>query len=53
MRLVATGLRNKEIATRLFVREGTVKIHLHNIYRKLNVNSRMALTLYAQKRGFV
>jgi len=53
VRLVATGLRNKEIATRLFVREGTVKIHLHNIYRKLNVNSRMALTLYAQKRGFV
>jgi len=28
VRLVATGLRDKEIATRLFVREGTVKIHL-------------------------
>jgi len=53
VRLVSTGLRNKEIANRLFVREGTVKIHLHNIYRKLNLNSRMALTLYAQKRGFV
>jgi DNA-binding NarL/FixJ family response regulator len=53
VRLVAAGLRNKEIAHRLFVKEGTVKIHLHNIYRKLSLGSRMALTLYAQKKGFI
>jgi DNA-binding NarL/FixJ family response regulator len=53
VRLVSAGLRNREIAHRLFVKEGTVKIHLHNIYRKLNLNSRMALTLYAQQKGFI
>ena len=53
VRLVAAGLRNKEIALRLFVQEGTVKIHLHNIYRKLNLTSRMSLILYAQKKGFI
>ena len=53
VRLVAVGLRNREIAQRLFVKEGTVKIHLHNVYRKLNVVSRMALTLHAQKKGLV
>jgi DNA-binding NarL/FixJ family response regulator len=50
VRLVAAGLRNREIATRLFLREGTVKIHLYNIYRKLNVNNRTALMVHAQKR---
>lgn len=53
VRLVASGLRNRTIGERLFVKEGTVKIHLHNIYKKLNVDSRMALTLYAQRKGFV
>jgi DNA-binding NarL/FixJ family response regulator len=53
VRLVSAGLRNREIAHRLFVKEGTVKIHLHNIYRKLNLNGRMALTLYAQKKKFI
>jgi DNA-binding NarL/FixJ family response regulator len=52
-RLVASGLRNKAIASCLSVTEGTVKIHLHNIYRKLNLDSRLNLILYAQKKGFV
>ena len=50
--LVARGLSNKEIAKRLAVKEGTLKIHLHNIYRKLAVDSRVALTLYVQRRSF-
>jgi DNA-binding NarL/FixJ family response regulator len=42
-RLVAGGLRNKSIADKLQLSEGTVKIHLHNIYRKLGIRSRLAL----------
>jgi DNA-binding NarL/FixJ family response regulator len=42
-RLVMSGLRNKSIASKLQLCEGTVKIHLHNIYRKLGIASRMAL----------
>jgi DNA-binding NarL/FixJ family response regulator len=40
VRMVAKGLRNKEIADNLFISEGTVKIHLHNIFEKLKVGSR-------------
>ena len=53
IRLVAKGLRNKEIAQKLCITEGTVKLHLHNIYNKLNVESRLQLTLYAQSHGMV
>jgi DNA-binding NarL/FixJ family response regulator len=53
VRMVAHGLRNKEIAGKLFISEGTVKIHLHNIYEKLEVNSRMALLRFAQEKGLV
>jgi DNA-binding NarL/FixJ family response regulator len=41
--LVARGLSNKEVARELGLREGTVKIHLHNIYRKLGVDGRYTL----------
>jgi DNA-binding NarL/FixJ family response regulator len=50
IRLVAAGLRNKEIADKLFISEGTVKVHLHNIYKKLNVDSRMAILRYVQEK---
>jgi DNA-binding NarL/FixJ family response regulator len=50
-RLVASGLRNRCIAERLFVSEATVKTHLHNIYDKLNVESRGQLILYCTERG--
>jgi DNA-binding NarL/FixJ family response regulator len=42
--LTMRGLRNKAIACELSLCEGTVKIHLHNIFRKLRVNSRAALS---------
>lgn len=52
MRLVAQGMRNQSIAEALSISEGTVKIHLHNIYKKLRLDSRMALSLYARDKGF-
>jgi two-component system nitrate/nitrite response regulator NarL len=45
--MVAEGLPNKEIGRRLDLSEGTVKIHLHNIYKKIGVNNRTALTATA------
>ena len=53
VRLVVKGTKNKEIAEKLFISEGTIKIHLHNIYEKLNVKGRVELILFAQKRGLV
>jgi DNA-binding NarL/FixJ family response regulator len=49
--MVSKGLHNRAIADRLFISEGTVKIHLHNIYKKLNVQGRLALALYAKNKG--
>jgi DNA-binding NarL/FixJ family response regulator len=53
LHMVACGLRNKEIAEKLFISEGTVKIHLHNIYEKLKVDGRLALLRYAQGKDLV
>ena len=51
VRMVVGGLRNKEIADRLYISEGTIKVHLHNIYEKLKVNSRLQLARYARDKG--
>lgn len=51
LKMVAQGLRNKEIADKLFIAEGTVKVHLHNICEKLQVKGRLALQRYAQEKG--
>ncbi len=53
VRLVADGLRNRAIAERLSISEGTVKVHVHNIYEKLDVNSRIELTNYAREHGLL
>ena len=53
VRMVASGLRNRELARRLGVTEGTVKIHLHNIYKKLKVQNRLELVLHAQSNKLV
>ena len=53
VRMVAQGLRNRVIGERLSISEGTVKIHLHNIYEKVKVNGRLELVLWAQDRGLV
>jgi DNA-binding NarL/FixJ family response regulator len=51
VRMVATGLRNKQIGDALSISEGTVKIHLHSIYAKLGVSGRVELTLYAREHS--
>jgi two-component system nitrate/nitrite response regulator NarL len=53
VRLVMSGLRNKEIAERLAIGEGTVKIHLHRVYEKLGVDSRLALAALVRAKGLV
>ncbi|MGE3973828.1 MAG: LuxR C-terminal-related transcriptional regulator [Bdellovibrionales bacterium] len=44
--LVTKGLSNKEVASQLFVTEKTVKFHLTNIYKKMNVKSRAQLIVW-------
>ena len=52
--LVTKGLSNKEVANQLFVTEKTVKFHLTNIYKKMNVKSRAQLIVWCLPHlGFV
>ena len=51
--LIGRGLRNKEIASRLSIREQTVKVHLSHIYAKLGVEGRLALLRYAEDKGLL
>ncbi|MBN8867261.1 MAG: hypothetical protein J0H98_06880 [Solirubrobacterales bacterium] len=44
-RLAASGARNCEIAESLHIESGTVKVHMHNVYAKLGINSRVHLAL--------
>ncbi|MGY4508747.1 LuxR C-terminal-related transcriptional regulator [Bradyrhizobium sp. USDA 3650] len=46
-RLVAEGLSNKEIARQLKVSDGTVKVHLYNIFQKLEITNRTVLATIA------
>lgn len=52
--LVTKGMSNKEVANQLFVTEKTVKFHLTNIYKKMNVKSRAQLIVWCLPHiGFV
>ena len=53
VRMASEGLRNRGIAERLSISEGTVKVHLHNIYDKLGVEGRLEMVLYAQQKGLL
>jgi DNA-binding NarL/FixJ family response regulator len=53
VRLAVEGLRNKAIADQMSVSEATVKTHLHNVYEKLQVQSRAELILYCTERGMI
>jgi two-component system, NarL family, nitrate/nitrite response regulator NarL len=53
VRMVARGLRNKAIAHQLAISEGTVKTHVRNVYRKLGLDSRVAVRCYAESRHIV
>jgi DNA-binding NarL/FixJ family response regulator len=48
---IGCGLQNREIAEKLAISEGTVKIHLHRIYHKLQVPNRLALLQYVYAQG--
>ena len=43
VRLLSEGLSNKEIGGWLSITDGTIKVHLHNIFQKLDVSKRTAL----------
>ena len=45
-KVVALGKSNKEVASRLFVTEKTIKFHLTNIYKKLKIKSRAQLIVW-------
>lgn len=45
-RLAMEGKSNKQIAERLFLSEGTIKVHLHNIYQKLGISRRSQIVSY-------
>jgi DNA-binding NarL/FixJ family response regulator len=53
LRLVAAGSTNGEIARKLWVTEQTVKFHLSNIYRKLDVGNRTEASRYAHVNGLL
>lgn len=53
LRLIAEGLRNKEIAAKLGIAEPTVKIHVQKIFSKLNVIDRTQAVVTAAHRGII
>jgi NarL family two-component system response regulator LiaR len=53
LRLLARGKANKQIARELLVAVSTVKTHVNNLYRKLDVTSRTQAALYAAHIGLV
>jgi two-component system, NarL family, nitrate/nitrite response regulator NarL len=46
LKLIAQGLPNKLISRRLFISEGTVKVHVKNILKKLNLHSRIEVAVW-------
>ncbi|MEA3377732.1 MAG: LuxR C-terminal-related transcriptional regulator [Chloroflexota bacterium] len=53
LELVATGITNREVAQQLFISVNTVKVHLRNIYTKLEADSRTEATMIAVREGWV
>ncbi|MET0709646.1 MAG: response regulator transcription factor [Tardiphaga sp.] len=47
VRLVSEGLSNKEVGRRLNITDGTIKVHLHNIFQKLEISNRTVLAALA------
>jgi DNA-binding CsgD family transcriptional regulator len=53
LRLVATGVSNKEIAVKLTISPNTVKVHLRNVFSKIGASSRTEAALFAVRMGYV
>jgi two-component system, NarL family, nitrate/nitrite response regulator NarL len=52
LRLVAARLDNQEIAARLSISVGTVKIHLHHVFDKLQLRGRYDLQVYLREKMY-
>lgn len=53
LRLIAAGFSNREIAVRVYLSENTVKSHVHEIFRKLDVDNRVQAALRASREGWL
>lgn len=53
LELITEGMLNKEIAGKLFISEKTVKNHVSNIFKKLNVSDRTQAAIYAYKNNLI
>lgn len=53
LRLLNGGLTRNEIAARLFISPGTVKVHLHTIYQKLDADGKVSALRTARKNGLI
>jgi two-component system nitrate/nitrite response regulator NarL len=52
LELIATGCSNKLIARQLRIAEGTVKVHVKHLLRKLGLDSRVEAAVWAVRHGF-
>jgi LuxR family maltose regulon positive regulatory protein len=53
LHLIAEGLTNPEVASRLFLSSNTIKVHARNIYDKLGVNNRTQAVARARALGIL
>jgi DNA-binding NarL/FixJ family response regulator len=53
LRLIASGFSNREIASRVHLSENTIKSHIQEIFRKLDVGNRVEAALKASKKGWL
>jgi DNA-binding NarL/FixJ family response regulator len=53
LKLLGEGASNREIADRLFIAENTVKIHVHNLLKKLELPNRREAGKFARRQGLV
>ena len=51
--LIAEGLNNKDIAERLYISEKSVKNHVSNIFKKLELNDRVQAAIFAYKNNII